>query len=222
MTSGPTSNTVRENISHFRVDLGMTYADLARELERRGHGIPPLGLRRIEAGERRVDVDDLVALALALNVNPHALLLPRERGDSVQCAVTGFDGRRNPGDRRGDVQLNSSLVWEWAAGFRSLTYPHDGSWLRGRFGERVRPVRVLTDDERYEQRRRWASARLAELEEAATAEIAEYVAEGNRAENIVPSQHWEMKALAELDFEDDAYWATAPMDPAPPTRRDHA
>ena len=36
-----------------------------------------LGLSRIEKGRRRVDADDLVALALALRVNPGALLLPR-------------------------------------------------------------------------------------------------------------------------------------------------
>src|SRR5206468_1120492 len=38
--------------------------------------IPVLGLRRIERGERRVDLDELVALAKALGVPPLWLVLP--------------------------------------------------------------------------------------------------------------------------------------------------
>lgn len=58
---GPAGEQVRANVKRLRGH--MSYAELSRELERVGRPIPPLGLKRIEEGERRVDVDDLVALA---------------------------------------------------------------------------------------------------------------------------------------------------------------
>lgn len=61
----------------------MVYAELSRKLAEMGREIPPLGLRRIETGERRVDVDDLVALALALDLSPLALLLPTDTSSLV-------------------------------------------------------------------------------------------------------------------------------------------
>jgi hypothetical protein len=55
-----------------------------------GRPILPSGLSKIEQGQRAVDVDDLVALAIALQVNPNALLLPAgipELTDNI--AMTG-------------------------------------------------------------------------------------------------------------------------------------
>jgi hypothetical protein len=46
-----------------------------------GHPIPELGLRRIEKGERRVDVDDLLALCLVLGITPVDLLVPKDVAD---------------------------------------------------------------------------------------------------------------------------------------------
>ncbi len=54
----------------------MSYAELSRRPEELGRPIPPLGLTRIRDGKRRIDVDDLIALALALDVSPAVLLLP--------------------------------------------------------------------------------------------------------------------------------------------------
>lgn len=207
LPSGPTSATTRANIAHFRTDLDMTYADLSRELERRGHPIPPLGLRRIESGERRVDVDDLAAIALALNVNPNALLMPRERGSSVRCAVTGAV----------DGELDALMAWRWASGSLSLTHPRGPGSFPGHFNSRVRPTEVLTDDERYERRKTYITNRIAVLREEEAAEIA---AVGER--EVDPSHQWEMEALAALDVKDDAKWALAPYDPAPPSRADRA
>lgn len=44
----------------------LTYVDLSKLLAEHGRPIAVLGLRRIERGERRVDADDLVALARVL------------------------------------------------------------------------------------------------------------------------------------------------------------
>lgn len=70
-----------------------------------GREIPPLGLRRVESGDRKVDVDDLVALALALDVSPLALLLPSEAGSLVS------EGN----------QYAAVSIWDWARGHQALT-----------------------------------------------------------------------------------------------------
>jgi hypothetical protein len=54
----------------------MTFVELSERLSAAGRPIPVLGLRRIERGERRVDVDDLVALAVVFGVSPERLLRP--------------------------------------------------------------------------------------------------------------------------------------------------
>ena len=73
---GPIGEHVTHTVRKFRKARGLSYAELSRRLADMGREIPSLGLRRIESGERRVDADDLVALALALDVTPLALLLP--------------------------------------------------------------------------------------------------------------------------------------------------
>lgn len=63
---------VMRNVRRFRGET--TYAELSRKLAEYGRPIPPLGLRHLEAGQRRVDVDDLFALAFALDISPTMLL----------------------------------------------------------------------------------------------------------------------------------------------------
>jgi hypothetical protein len=71
---GPIGLAVARNVRRFRGDT--SYAELSRKLAERGRPIPPLGLRHLEAGTRQVSVDELVALAMALDVAPLTLLLP--------------------------------------------------------------------------------------------------------------------------------------------------
>jgi transcriptional regulator with XRE-family HTH domain len=84
---GATGQTVADNVERFR--RGMTYTDLSKRLAAIGRDIPALALRRIEQGDRRVDADDLLALALALGVSPANLLMPV--GDETDLvSATGF------------------------------------------------------------------------------------------------------------------------------------
>lgn len=76
---GSAGMIVAKNLERLRG--AVTYADLSRRLKFLGHEIAPLGLRRIEAGTRKVSTDDLIALAIVLEVSPVALLLPHE-GDA--------------------------------------------------------------------------------------------------------------------------------------------
>lgn len=88
----------------FREQRRLGYAELSRKLAEMGREIPPLGLRRIESGERRVDVDDLVALALALDVSPLALLLPT---DTIRLVPYGRS-------------WEAETIWMWATGSQAL------------------------------------------------------------------------------------------------------
>ena len=72
---GETGQYVAIAIREYRTKQQMTIAALEQRLTDAGHRIHAVGLRRIEAGARRVDVDDLMAIAAALNVSPLRLLL---------------------------------------------------------------------------------------------------------------------------------------------------
>ncbi|WP_181022340.1 helix-turn-helix domain-containing protein [Mycobacterium avium] len=102
---GPIGENVTKTVRRFREKRQLSYAELTRRLAAMGREIPPLGLRRIESGERKVDVDDLVALALAFNVSPLALLLPTDDGPVVPQGVSH----------------RAEDVWNWARGGFPLT-----------------------------------------------------------------------------------------------------
>ncbi|OOC07543.1 hypothetical protein B0293_07700 [Amycolatopsis azurea DSM 43854] len=100
---GPTGERVAHNLRALRGV--MTYKELSDRLDRLGRPIPVLGLSRIENNARRVDADDLIALALALNVPPNRLLLPVD-GSSVPLTTT--------------VEEDQEFAWRWAYGEEPL------------------------------------------------------------------------------------------------------
>jgi transcriptional regulator with XRE-family HTH domain len=108
MDLGPVGEHVAAAVKRLREQRRYSYADLSRRLDDLGRPIPPLGLRRIEAGERRIDVDDLVALALGLEVSPLAILLPNEPAAVV----------------RGGEQYSRDRIWNWAIGKWPLSGDH--------------------------------------------------------------------------------------------------
>lgn len=111
---GPTAERVRDNIKRARG--GMQYKELSERLAELGHPIPTLGLRRIEAGERRVSVDDLVALAVALDMSPLALLLPRDGSRIAASGLTGVPER----------EVAHNTQWLWAMGEQPLELSGNG------------------------------------------------------------------------------------------------
>lgn len=111
---GPTGERVRDNIRRARG--GMQFKDLAQRLDDLGHYIPTLGLRRIESGERRVSVDDLMALAVALDMSPLALLLPRDGSRMAASGLTGVPAR----------QVAHNTQWLWAMGEQPLELSNNG------------------------------------------------------------------------------------------------
>ena len=71
---GPTAAAVSEAIRRRRSELGLSQADLAARLADHGRALQVSAVSKMEAGDRRVDVDDLVGLAAALEVTAEQLL----------------------------------------------------------------------------------------------------------------------------------------------------
>lgn len=111
---GPTGVTVAGNVRRLREAQRLSFADMDRALEESGHPIRPLGLRRIEQCGRRVDVDDLVALADVLGVCPATLLMPVTGGAADRVAVTGMAG----------YHVAARDVWAWLTA-RGVWNPND-------------------------------------------------------------------------------------------------
>lgn len=97
---GATGKTVGENVERIRRGRRMALKELSAELSSLGRPISLSGLSKLENGDRKADSDDLMALALALNVSPITLMLPQ--GEPVDTAeITGGFG-------------SVGLIWEWA------------------------------------------------------------------------------------------------------------
>ena len=117
---GKTGATVAANVKRLRSEH-TSLRELEAKLESLGVKISASGLQKIEAGTRRVDTDELMALSIALNVNPNALLLPDDASyDDVSDKVTAADG-----------QVTGDEVWDWANGFRMLSTQSPLRMLKG-------------------------------------------------------------------------------------------
>jgi transcriptional regulator with XRE-family HTH domain len=110
---GPAGRTAAENTRRLRNGRGLSIYQLSELLSRAGRPIAASQISKIERAERRVDVDDLMALAVALGVSPSALLLPADaqQGDVVEVAA--------------GVKALASEAWDWADGREPLHLPGD-------------------------------------------------------------------------------------------------
>jgi transcriptional regulator with XRE-family HTH domain len=109
---GPTAVTVASNVQRVMKARSLSYEALSRKLGEVGRPILATGLVKIVNGTRRVDVDDLMALAVALRVNPSTLLLPATTGTDETYDLTGAAG------------IPAHQVWDWADGKAPLVDPH--------------------------------------------------------------------------------------------------
>lgn len=109
-----TGDHVRKNVERLRKANDWTMFDLAKRLKKAGRPIPQSGISRIESGERRVDVDDLTALAVVFGVSPAALLVPFTHLPTDPVEITGAG------------QVPAFAAWKWATGvIRRLRYDPD-------------------------------------------------------------------------------------------------
>lgn len=98
---GPTGIRLSKRVQDLRQARGLTLGTLARRLGELGRPIDLSALAKVEKGQRRVDVDDLVALARVLDVSPNWLLLPDTAShEQIELAER--------------FRLTSSDAWKWA------------------------------------------------------------------------------------------------------------
>lgn len=100
---GPTGNVVRANIIRYRGLRGYTLRDLSERMQSIGHPMSHATINQIERGGRKVDVDDLAALAIGLRVSVPSLLMPpvTDENEHLEGVVTA-----------GPVTYAGPL-WEW-------------------------------------------------------------------------------------------------------------
>lgn len=130
--AGPIGEAVAQNIEQLRESRNFSYAELSRRLTELGRPIAPLGLTRIRDGQRRVDVDDVVALALALDVSPSTLLLPPAPDE-------GANGNALVTERGGCYPRRQ--IWNWLISEAPIDAPESiGLPSRSVVGFRLRAV----------------------------------------------------------------------------------
>lgn len=119
--TGPSSERVAANLRRIRRDREITTAALSRRLAEIGHPIADSGITKIEKKQRRVDVDDLTALALVLGATPNRLLMPDldRPGTRTEYMLTPV------------VKGSPDQLWQWAQGEKHPPIPVPGAhdWL---------------------------------------------------------------------------------------------
>ncbi|MFD9211644.1 helix-turn-helix domain-containing protein [Streptomyces sp. NPDC059544] len=141
---GPTAATVSENVKRLREVRNMTIYSLSGALGKVGRPITPSAVAKIEKQQRQVSVDDLMALAAVLRVNPSALLLPLTDDPAAGIEITGVG------------TVSAADAWDWMDGARPIKVdPADDStdlldfdlYARPSRRRRAREVpRLLTQD----------------------------------------------------------------------------
>lgn len=131
---GTANERVATTIRRIRREQELTTQALSWRLGQLGHQIAATGITKIEKGQRRVDVDDLVALAVALGVTPNTLLLPE--------VEIPFSRERRYQLTGNGAELRAEEIWAWALGERPL-------------GQR--PVNAASEDKAREAEGRFAA-----------------------------------------------------------------
>lgn len=133
---GPVGNALASNLARIRDAQRLTYVALAERLADAGRPIAVLGLRRIEKGERRVDADDLLALAQALGIHPVDLLVPGDAPSDEQYEITPT------------TATTAGVAREWIGGRAFLAEPESDSEL-------VQALRCLPVNRAAQLNRAW-------------------------------------------------------------------
>jgi transcriptional regulator with XRE-family HTH domain len=110
---------VARRVRELRRERSLTLAQLAARLAELDRSYNLSTLSRIEQGQRRVDTDDLVALALALDVPPNAILFPPDEHYEARTKLTA------------NIEADTAAVLRWAVsgdaqGIRGQAQPAAG------------------------------------------------------------------------------------------------
>ncbi len=108
---------VAEKVRKLRREREWSQAQLAEAVTRLGHPMHQTAIAKIEAKQRKVSVDDLLVLALALDVPPPLLFLPFEKDDDLALTPT--------------TAIFPWRVWEWLHGEEPLPDRDTPEWHWG-------------------------------------------------------------------------------------------
>lgn len=113
---GYTAEVVATNVRAVRERRRLTQLQLAARMAEVGRPMQASAVAKVESGDRRVDVDDLAAFAVALNVPPARLLLPDVAEDAEVHVVPAYS-------------VSMRAAWGWATGQHALY--RDGAYDLG-------------------------------------------------------------------------------------------
>ncbi|WP_216636373.1 helix-turn-helix transcriptional regulator [Mycobacterium sp. IS-1496] len=111
---GPTGETVAARLREIRTYLNLTFTEVSERLTAVGWPISAVGVRRIEDGDRKVTVDDLVGLSVALGVSPIGLLSTNVADRNDLVTATGLSD-----------PISAEDLWKWLRMDKQLGEPED-------------------------------------------------------------------------------------------------
>lgn len=119
---GPTARAVAANVKRIRRYRELNFKELSGELKAVANWeLSAVAVRRIEEGLRRVSVDDLAALAVALKVTPATLMMPDE-------TINPEDEIEAPTGKQGT--LPARMLWQWLTAQAPLPGASDPNFAR--------------------------------------------------------------------------------------------
>jgi transcriptional regulator with XRE-family HTH domain len=190
---GPTGEQVRSNIRRLRENSGLSQTQLARLTTTTTRPLASVAINEIENGARRVDVDDLIALAAALGVNPNALLMPDKVGEDYDVELSGIG------------TINSTRAWEWARGYapvdqadRDVSAEPESDVSRAAFRMRIEPRSLPPRRAVIADRTKWIQEQTVQLA---------MDLQGAGSERDAAGIKRQLDALRNLDPENDGQWS---------------
>ncbi|WGH83387.1 helix-turn-helix domain-containing protein [Auritidibacter ignavus] len=111
--AGITNTHVAQNIRAAHQAIGMDLRTMSDGLKAAGRKLSTSGISKLEAGDRRVDVDDLTVIAYLLRTTPAALLTPPEEQTTLTGVPEGYEPEEIDRWIRGELVLTDEGLFNY-------------------------------------------------------------------------------------------------------------
>ena len=111
--AGITNTHVAQNIRTARQAIGMDLRTMSDRLKAAGRKLSASGISKLEAGDRRVDVDDLTVIAYLLRTTPAALLTPPDEQTTLTGVPEGYEPEEIDRWMRGELVLTDEGLFNY-------------------------------------------------------------------------------------------------------------
>lgn len=111
--AGITNTHVAQNIRAARQAIGMDLRTMSDGLKAAGRKLSTSGISKLEAGDRRVDVDDLTVIAYLLRTTPAALLTPPDEQTTLTGVPEGYESEEIERWMRGELVLTDEGLFNY-------------------------------------------------------------------------------------------------------------